>query len=1305
TFTEDAIRDSTTVTVINSQKKTLSMTKSWLDFTLTLSYAQSFSTADTITVTVDVADVYSNRQQYSWQFFIKSDFTPPYFDVFVPGHQHLMGTKDPISLIFPGDIDKTSVNALLVGSISGNIAGNRAWSDTTYVITPDEYALGETLTLTVSASDIHNNAISDTTIVFTVKPEEIPPSVISRIPTAGKLNVPTVSNIIITFDSEVTPDSTTVNVIGSNQRTITMDKSWETGAVTLINNYSFQQNETIKVSVDAGDLYSNRAYTEWFFSTGSKLDIAYYSITTSGDPDLMGKLDTITVSFFTTVDTTTVDISLVGSKSGVVSGTWSQSDYDYTFTPSVGYTNGETLLLTINAADIYGNTLPESSRNFTVGEHTPWLLITSVELADSTLRKHRINYTFGDPDSSYTVTRGWQYSLDGGQWVDIPESHISENNIQPPGSNFIYWNMPDTFIGVYSTNVRFRMEVFDGRFSSGNQISPPFSVDFNQMPAVTIQDVTVDYNSWKIAVSYSIEDVEKNPVTLLFEYSKDGGSTWTTGTPLTDLSNIPSGQYDGSFEWNYLEGLTGGIDYFVFRIRLTPFDFKKGTPDETENLNIDLNEPPSVQLDDLYSPQSGDLTIQYHIADAENDTIRFVCSYSIDDGNTWIETIHVSGVDSIQTYDGSFVWHSKFDEPTIKSFTVKFRVVPWDHDEGISTENEIFQLINNGPPDIEASLPDTVSGQILIPFLITDLEKDPVSVHVMWAHGDGKLRPATVIGDTLDIEESAYQDTLEWDSKVDAGEGFFQDLQLRLAVSDESNPLSSTVVNFMDFSLILDNEPPKFERAWGFAHGDTIYFDFNESVIDSLVLKPETYSLSHNLSVQTVQRGNVNYQYFLLLDGGQTLPNEIISISKTDITDIFGNSAKEVSITFSPEDDNENPNVSIFDLLDEVSGAVAVNYQISDTEKDLVSLSVYYSIDGGHTWEIPSVLGNLTDIGVDNYGGSFIWKTLDDLPGAVIEDVQLKVIPKDSQEGVPAYSNLFSINNNYRPSVSLSVADPDSLYSGTIELFYELSDSESDTLSISALYSLDDGNTYTQATVEGTPDNITSENFTGTLLWDTIADLPDSFRTVIFKAIPYDKREGIPDSLSVLIDNYGTSRVSVILPEGEQTGEITVTYTITDPNDRNVSLAFEYSTDNQKTWHSADIEGEITQLAPENYQGSFIWKSKSQLDGFEGTAFVRITPDNGKEGLSDIDEVYLDYNVAPEITVEPVTGEISGDVTFQYRASDTEQDKVNISFNYSIDDRKNWLEAETSGDKSDVVADGSDYSIVWHTAEDLPGKD
>ncbi|MBT4482705.1 MAG: T9SS type A sorting domain-containing protein, partial [Candidatus Latescibacteria bacterium] len=834
----------------------------------------------------------------------------------------------------------------------------------------------------------------------------------------------------------------------------------------------------------------------------------------------------------------------------------------------------------------------------------------------------------------------------------------------------------------------------------------------NQASTVTIQNVTTDYVSGNITVSYSISDVENNSVSLLFEYSKDGGASWLTGSPLEDLSNIQSGQYTGSFEWNYLNGLAGGIDYFVFRIRLTPFDFKEGMPDVTENLNVDLNEPPQAVLEDIYSPQSGDLSIQYHITDTENDTIRFVCSYSIDDGETWTETTHVSGADNIIAYDGTFVWHSKFDEPSIKTFTLEFRVVPWDHDEGTGDENEIFQLINNGPPDIEVSLPDTVSGRILIPFLITDPENDPVSAHVMWSHGDGKMRPATVIGDTLDIEQSAYEDTLEWDSRADAGEGYFQDLHLRVEVSDESNPPGSTVINFMDLLLTLDNEPPKFERVWGYAHSDTIYFNFNEAVIDSTVLKPKTYSLSHNLSVQTVQKGikdvsqkDEDYQYFLLLDGGQTLPNDMITFSKTDVIDLFNNTAEEVSLIFSPDDDNENPEISILDLPAEVSGVAVVNYLISDVENDPVSLSVYYSTDGGHTWGIPSVLGDLTDISADNYSGFFIWKTLDDFPGAVISNVQLKVIPIDYQEGVPSYSNLFKVNNNFLPYISLSVADPDSLYSGTMEFFYELNDSESDTLSISALYSLDNGETYSQATVGGMPDNITSENYKGTLLWNTIADLPDSFRVVIFKVVPFDKREGIPDSLSVMVDNYGISHIAVTLPEGEQTGETTVTYLITDPKNRNVSLTVEYSTDNQITWHSADIEGMLSPLAPENYQGSFIWKSDVQLNGYEGIAYIRITPDNGKEELGDIDEVYLDYNVPPVITVEPVAGEVSGDVSFQYSASDTEQDKVSISMYYSIDDRKNWLEAETSGDKSDVIADGSNYSIIWHTAQDLPGKD
>jgi len=1297
-FTDDVVRDSTTVVVTSKNQGSKSMIESWVDYTLTLLNTSSFQPGDTLTVAVNTGDAYANRQEYTWFFIIRSDITPPYFTVEVPENPDMMGINDPITLVFPGDIDKSSVRVSLKGSLNDTISGSWSWSNSSYTFTPTYgYPLGYQLILIVNASDIYGNSIPETTHNFSVKPDENPPMIFSHLPYAYEKNVPVDENVVIQFSSDVFPDSTLVTVKSNTRASIAMNKSWTGSTLKLTNQNSFQQNEIITVSIYACDRYSNFMTYEWSFSTGPESSFAYYKVEVPGNPEMLSLNAPITLVFSCKIDTTNVEVSFEGSLSGQLSGEKTWADTAYTFNPLELYKPGETLMLTVNAADIYKNSFPETIVTFTVGEHNPWLVITSVEPSDSITKKYIINFTTGDMDNSYSKSRCWQYSVDGGEWEDIPENQITDNISQPPGQYSIYWILPNTFTGFYSDNVRFRMEMYDGQFGSGYQISPPFIIDWNQPPSVNVTNVIPNYADSTLKVTYSISDVENNPVSLFYEYSSDCGTTWFTGTPVNDLSSIPSNKYSGSLEWNYLEGLESGIDYFRFLIRLTPFDYKAGISSISDTINVDLNIPPSVELENIYTPQSGDITIYYHITDAESDTIRFACSYSLNGGETWIGTQNVSGADSILASDGSIVWFSKLDIPSIETFSMQLRMIPWDHDEGKGDIIEAIQLLNNSPPTVTVSLPDTVGNIISIPYLIADQENDLVDLHVMWSH-DGKVwNPLTDIEDNLAIEQNAYIGTLMWNSKTDIGEGYFEEIVLRVAATDKKNLLGSSAINYSDNLLTLDNESPFFASAWGLTGSNKIYFNFTETLKDAIVLDAEKYSLSSGLKVKSVHGGVDRHTYYILLDENKTLPFADITITGINIEDKFENGAEEITITFSP-DINEIPKITIKDIPVEVSGDVAISFQISDKENDTVSLEVFFSIDGGIIWNNATVTGTITDLDAENYSGTFTWNSSSDLGSVEIQDVLFKIIPKDIQEGMPAVSNFFRVDNNIPPSVEISVADPDSVYTGNVEIFYNLSDVEKDTLSVSGFYSLDDGKNYQPATVTGFLTNIDQDKYTGKLIWNTDANLSDYIGMAMFKLVPFDKEPGAADSISVWI---GVCRVIVTLPVGEQAGNITVAYHITDPNGRDVNLAVEYSLDSGQTWESATTEDELSKIKYEEYEGSFVWKTENDIKGYDGIVLLRVIPNNGIDGFPDSGEVIVDCNEPPyvEFISNDLSKVYSGQLIVSFSASDSEKDTLNVYIEYSLDGGNTYNPANVS-DGTIVIPD-ADTEITWFSFDDV----
>ncbi len=166
---------------------------------------------NTLTVTTDMGDSYANRSIASWAFIVRSDSTPPYFTVTSPGNPNLMGKNEPIILIFPADSDTSTVMTSLKNVLGVSIPGLWQWTGRKYTFTPtNDYPLGYALTLAVDAADSCRNAIPHTLTTFTVKPDTVPPSILSHVPASYAAGVLSSQPVIVRFSGDVWPDSTTI---------------------------------------------------------------------------------------------------------------------------------------------------------------------------------------------------------------------------------------------------------------------------------------------------------------------------------------------------------------------------------------------------------------------------------------------------------------------------------------------------------------------------------------------------------------------------------------------------------------------------------------------------------------------------------------------------------------------------------------------------------------------------------------------------------------------------------------------------------------------------------------------------------------------------------------------------------------------------------------------------------------------------------------------------------------------------------------------------------------------------------------
>jgi len=97
-------------------------------------------------------------------------------------------------------------------------------------------------------------------------------------------------------------------------------------------------------------------------------------------------------------------------------------------------------------------------------------------------------------------------------------------------------------------------------------------------------------------IRYTLADPESDSVTILVEFSKDGGSTWAVARPdsststLTGLTSSPAGT-PHTFRWNTWENnaaSTAGPVNPRVRIRITPSDAAVGVPGSTADFSVDL---------------------------------------------------------------------------------------------------------------------------------------------------------------------------------------------------------------------------------------------------------------------------------------------------------------------------------------------------------------------------------------------------------------------------------------------------------------------------------------------------------------------------------------------------------------------------------------------------------------------------------------------------------------------------------------------------------------------------------------------
>jgi len=104
------------------------------------------------------------------------------------------------------------------------------------------------------------------------------------------------------------------------------------------------------------------------------------------------------------------------------------------------------------------------------------------------------------------------------------------------------------------------------------------------------------------------------------------------------------------------------------------------------------------------------------------------------------------------------------------------------------------------------------------------------------------------------------------------------------------------------------------------------------------------------------------------------------------------------------------------------------------------------------------------------------------------------------------------------------------------------------------------------------------------------------------------------------VDNNEPPSATLGAVDSEVSGDISISYTLTDREGDILTILCEYSVDGGETWAPATVKNPTADLGPDRYAGEVVWDSVADLDGHdEADVRFRVTPsdnDTGEAGLS-----------------------------------------------------------------------------------------
>ena len=911
-----------------------------------------------------------------------------------------------------------------------------------------------------------------------------------------------------------------------------------------------------------------------------------------------------------------------------------------------------------------------------------------------------IQFDLIDPDQDQLSVL-FEFSTDGGQ-IFTPSSQTTPSlaSLSPATATSFIWHSSQNFQTDETVVIRLTPSDPESTGTSLNSASFQISNLPNLPPSISNLTLSGDTQTTAfgstsvtgfkrdVLVGFNTVDPNNDPLDLHFEFSLDRGVNWNISTHTSILlSSIPAGQKT-TFFWETFRDFQ--TDELGVQIRLTPSDgLLQGAAITTSTFAVlnEVNTTPTAQNLSV-TGNTGDLQISIDLADDEGDSLNLSFEYSADGGQTY--TVSANTTPSLLSLSPvtstSFVWHSSQDFQSDET-SVRLRLVPSDGKlSGTTLISSIFEVLNqpNTVPSLANLSLSSGSGSIPISVDLIDADNEPLSLGFEYSLNAGTSWTTSVNSSPALTNLSPTANfSFNWLSSLDFQSDEIE-VQVRLTPADSESTGSALISTLFSVSNFVNTTPSISQISTSETSGDIqVGFLVTDSDAHTLSL---TFEYSVNSGQSWVQSLN-------------TTPG-LASVSSPYITSFTWNSAQDITtdetgvqIRLTPFDGidagdsgsssifsilnfvNSTPTVSI-DNITGTSGNILFNILATDSNSDTLSLSFEFSLDSGANWAISThTTPSLTSL-ASPYITTFSWHSQLDTTIDTVQ-AQIRLTPFDGTDhGVKVLSDPFSIFNT--PPNSAPILSQLSLLgtSGDINIGFQMSDSESDTLFLSFEFSLDAGNTWLPSTYTTPLLTSFSSPYIDHLTWHSSLEFSTDETAVKLRLIPSDNEitgSGLISEVVSILNNHPPDIDSFILTDPGP-GDLSFSVNLSDADTDIISLDFDYTTDSQLTWIRSTQTTPIL-TSPPLYGFPFTWHSTHDFLIDVASVEVRLTPSDGKTTGASITtgpfSVLNFPNTPPKVTNLTALG-ASGAIIFDFTLADDESDPVNLNLEYSLDGGSQW---------------------------------